>query len=147
MDQMDGNTSGGGSGSKNVSMPVPHPASQSTTHTHLQQHNPLSQSWPTISADHSVTKGAVGSVGGDGRRTPYPDSSSARGGVASSSGGGGGGGFLGLGALKRAAAATANQLTTNIVEGLARMPVQLVVDVTHFEGTLMLWLGPPPSDR
>lgn len=61
--------------------------------------------------------------------------------------GGGGRGFLGLGHLKRAAAATAQSLTANLAESLARVPCQLVLDVTRFEGSLMLWVGPPPSDR
>ncbi len=56
-------------------------------------------------------------------------------------------GFLGLGALKRAAAATAQHLTTMWVDNLSRTPVQVVVDLVSFEGTLLLWLSPPPSDR
>jgi hypothetical protein len=35
----------------------------------------------------------------------------------------------------------------NVVDSLARMPVRLVLDVTRLEGTIMLWICPPPSDR
>lgn len=57
------------------------------------------------------------------------------------------GGFLGLLHLKRAAAATAQNLATNLAESLSRVPFQLVISVTKFEGPLMLWVAPPPSDR
>ncbi len=76
---------------------------------------------------HSASASTVGSMGGQG--------------------GGGGGGFLGLGALRRRAAATAQQLTSQWVDSLARTPLQLIVDMTSFEGTVMVFLSPPPSDR
>ncbi|GFH13043.1 SMP-LTD domain-containing protein [Haematococcus lacustris] len=62
-----------------------------------------------------------------------------------SSGGSAAGGLLGR--LRRAAASTAQSLAANIAENLAKVPVQLVIELTQFEGTLLLWLPPPPSDR
>jgi hypothetical protein len=35
----------------------------------------------------------------------------------------------------------------SFADSLAKVPVELVIDVTRFEGVFMVWIGPPPSDR
>jgi len=41
----------------------------------------------------------------------------------------------------------AQHFTTHFSERLARVPVELIIDIERIEGKLMLWIGPPPSDR
>ena len=58
-----------------------------------------------------------------------------------------GGSRNGLSQLKGFAASKAQQLASGLAGHLSRMPVQLVISVHRFQGGLMLWMPPPPSDR
>lgn len=49
--------------------------------------------------------------------------------------------------LRRAAAARAAAWVDYLADALSCVPFKLTVTVTRFEGSIMLWVPPPPSDR
>eukprot|EP00798_Chlamydomonas_sp_ICE-L_P002615 gene2615-30938_t len=58
-----------------------------------------------------------------------------------------GAGFLGLSRLRRAAAARVHGLAASLADSVANVPCQLIISFTRFEGRMVVWVAPPPSDR
>jgi hypothetical protein len=49
--------------------------------------------------------------------------------------------------LRRAAVAKAASLAEGVAASLSRQPLALALQLTELEGTLRVWLPPPPSSR